>query len=104
MHRESEGPSALEDLIRYVRCPSRLHFDRRKMKLSNAVKKICRKSWIPQDTTEAKHPWQNPCERTVQEMKKVATYFLDLNNAPKEGWVFAFMHSSCLNRTYSQTI
>ncbi|MGH7954766.1 MAG: hypothetical protein ACREOZ_02270 [Gloeomargaritales cyanobacterium] len=100
LRRESEAPESLKDYIRYVGCPRHMYSDRSKMQLSRKVQQICRDAFIPQGTTEANSPWQNPCERQVQEVKKVASYFLDLNNAPNKAWGHAMLHAVwCLNRT-----
>ncbi|MGH3055170.1 MAG: hypothetical protein ACRDL7_09360, partial [Gaiellaceae bacterium] len=99
MKAERDGPGALQDFIRYVGCPSRLHNDRAKMQLNEKIKQICRDAYIPQSTTEAYHPWQNPAERRVQEIKKVADYFLDMSSAPIKAWGHALLHAVwCLNR------
>ncbi|MGH7954782.1 MAG: hypothetical protein ACREOZ_02355, partial [Gloeomargaritales cyanobacterium] len=68
MKAERDGPGALQDFIRYIGCPLRLHNDRSKMQLNEKVKKICRDAYIAQSTTEAYHPWQNPAERRTQEI------------------------------------
>ena len=105
MRREAAGPSALQDFIRYVGAPARLHSDRSKMQLSKQVAKICRNAFIPQSTTEAKHPWQNPCERQAQEVKKVAGIFMGQHNAPGKAWGMAVLHANyCLNRTAKQQL
>ncbi|MGH7955007.1 MAG: hypothetical protein ACREOZ_03515, partial [Gloeomargaritales cyanobacterium] len=105
MKAESNGPEALQDFIRYVGCPTLLHNDRSKMQLNKKIKKICRDAYIPQSTTEAYHPWQNPAERRIQEVKKVADYFMDISNAPTKAWGYAILHSVwCLNRTATKNL
>ncbi|MGH3054321.1 MAG: hypothetical protein ACRDL7_05015, partial [Gaiellaceae bacterium] len=105
MKAEREGPGALQDFIRYVGCPLRLHNDRSKMELNLKIKKICRDAYIPQSTTEAYHPWQNPAERRIQEIKKAAEYFMDSTSADTKAWGFALLHAVwCLNRVATKSL
>ncbi|MGH7955328.1 MAG: hypothetical protein ACREOZ_05140 [Gloeomargaritales cyanobacterium] len=105
MKAERDGPAALQDFIRYVGCPSCLRNDRSKMQLNEKIKKICRGAYIPQCTTESYHPWQNPAERRVQELKKVATYVMDQLAAPEQTWGHALLHSLwCLNRVATKSL
>ncbi|MGH3054113.1 MAG: hypothetical protein ACRDL7_03945, partial [Gaiellaceae bacterium] len=105
MKAERDGPGAFQDFIRYVGCPSRLHNDRSKMQLNDKIKKICRDAYVPQSTTESYHAWQNPAERRIQEIKKVAQYFIDSSSAPEQSWGHSLLHAVwCLNRIAIQSL
>ena len=100
MQQERNGHQALQDFIQYVGCPQVLHSDRSRMQLGKKVEQICRNAFIPQTTTEAHHPWQNPCEWQVAELKKVAMFMAGLHQAPPKTWGYALLHAAwCINCT-----
>ena len=68
------------------------------MHLSQCIKKICQDAYVSQSTTEAHHPWQNPAEHCIQELKKVAEFHMVQNEAPTQAWGFALLFGGwCLN-------
>ena len=100
MKSEKEGPAALQDFIRDVGVPTRIHHDRSKMQLGRKFRKICRDCHIKTTTTEAHHPNQNFAERIIQEIKKRERFFINVGNAPPQAWGHAFLHATwCYNRT-----
>ena len=75
------------------------------MHLSQCIKKICQDAYVPQSTTEAHHPWQNPAECHIQELKKVAEFHMVWNEAPIQAWGFALLFGGwCLNHTMIKSL
>ena len=84
LHKEAEGPGTLQDFFHYVGAPSRLHYDQFKMHLSARIKKNCQDAYVLQPNTKANHPWQNLAECCIQELKKVAEFYMMCNYAPMQ--------------------
>ena len=70
------------------------------MHLSARMKKNCQDAYVPQTSTEAHHPWQNPADHHIQELKKVAELHIMCNDAPMQAWGFVLLFGGwCLNHT-----
>ena len=91
LHKEAKGPGALQDFFQYIGALTRLHYDQSKMHLSTRIKKICWDAYVLQTSTKAHHPWQNPAEHHIQELKKVAEFHMVQNEAPTQAWGFALL-------------
>ena len=75
------------------------------MHLSVRIKKICWDAYVPQISTEAHHPWQNPAECHIQELKKVAEFHMVCNEAPMQAWGFALLFGEwCQNHTVVESL
>ena len=75
------------------------------MHLSEHIKKICWDAYVLQSTTEAHHPWQNPAECHIQELKKVAEFHMVQNEAPTQAWGFALLLGGWwLNHTATKSL
>ena len=102
LHTESQGPEALEDFLRDVGAPPRMHSDNARMETLGAWGKICRRYNIAQSTTEPHSPQQNPAERRIQEVKKHVNHIMDRVGAPDMLWVLCTLYVIfLLNRTAS---
>ena len=93
MHRESEGPSALEDLVRDIGAPTFIRNDNSKMQTGFKWRDVLRKYCIGEQTTEPHHPQQNPAERRIQEVKKFSQKIMDRVGAPSYLWLFCMLYT-----------
>ena len=105
MTTESEGPEALESFIADVGAPFHILSDNAKMETSKAWKDILRKYNISASTTEPYHPHQNPVERRIQDLKKVAIRIMDHTKAPDYLWYQCLQYASTLlNHTVTRSL
>ena len=87
MKKESDGPDALEDFIRYQGAPIKIKSDNAQMEIGKAWTMICRKYNIEQCTTEPNYQWQNNAERYIGEIKKYTSTIMDRVGSPNQFWV-----------------
>jgi hypothetical protein len=105
MRRESEGPAALEDLVRDIGAPTFLRNDNSKMQTGLKWRDVLRKYCIGEQTTEPHHPQQNPAERRIQEVKKFSQKIMDRTGAPSFLWLFCMLYVVyLLNRTAQEQL
>ena len=105
MKSENQGVQALEDFVTEVGAPYRMLNDNAKMEISSAWKQVLRKYNIERCTTEPYHPHQNPVERRIQDIKKVALSILDHTGAPESLWLRATKYAILLlNHTATKSI
>ena len=105
LHRESEGPSALDDFVREFGAPVLIRNDNSKMQTGNAWREILRKYCIGEQTTEPNHPNQNPAERRIQDVKKFSQKIMDRTGAPSYLWLFSMLYVVYLfNRCAMETL
>jgi hypothetical protein len=92
MNSESEMPGSLMDFIRTYGAMSGLFIDNAKAQCGKVVEKILRMYNIKDMQTEPHHPWQNPAERCIQEVKATTNVILDRTGAPKVMWLLCMMY------------
>ena len=89
MRTESQGTQALEDFIAEIGAPYAIISDNARMQTGEVWKNILRKYNIQGLTTEPYHPQQNPAERRIQDVKRVALRIMDHTNTPETLWFHA---------------
>lgn len=70
MKNKSEAGFALQELIREVGIPPRIHTDGAKELTSGKWREVCRDSNIAMTQTEKDSPWQNRTEIEIRELKR----------------------------------
>ena len=105
MTTESQGPDKLEEFIADVGAPYKLKSDNSQMQTSEAWRAILRKYNIAFGTTEPQHPWQNKCERRIQDVKSFTNRIMDHTKTPDFLWNYCVNYVIYLmNHTSSRVL
>ena len=105
MTTESQGPDKLEEFIADVGAPYKLKSDNSQMQTSEAWRAILRKYNIAFGTTEPQHPWQNKCERRIQDVKSFTNRIMDHTKTPDFLWNYCVNYVIyLLNHTSSRVL
>ena len=84
LRSESQNGIALQDYARYVGNPTSLKTDNAKSELGSVWKDHCWRNCIPNYTTEPHSPWQNPVERSIQDLSSMVQLNMAKYDAPLE--------------------
>ena len=93
MKSESEVAAALETAIReWQMVPLALKSDNAKAEIGKEVLKILNKFAIAQKRSEPYYQNQNPCERSIQDLKRMTNELMDRLNIPAEYWLLVILY------------
>jgi hypothetical protein len=88
MKNKSEAGYALQELIRYIGIPPRIHTDGAKELTSGKWREICRDTNIVMSQTEKDSPWQNCMEIEIHELKRHVRHLMGRTRSPAILWDF----------------
>lgn len=92
MARKSEAGYALQELIRDVGIPKRMHTDDAKELTLGTWKKVCQEHGIAMSNTEAHSPFQNRTEGVIKEVKRHVQRFMSRTRTPKRLWDYCMIY------------
>ena len=98
---KSQAHNTLQDLCERYGVPAQVHTDNANEETKGAWVRVCREFLIKQTVTEPYSPWQNRCERAIQECKKPYRRLVDNHQIPVDLWDYTMEHASEL---YSVTV
>jgi len=93
MKNKSEAVYALQELIRGIRIPPRIHTDGAKELTSGKWREVCRDTRIVMSQTEKDSPWQNRTEIEIRELKHHVRHLMGRARSPAILWDFCCFYA-----------
>ena len=91
MSSEKQMPGTFEDFIRQVGAPNSLFSDNAKVQIGAKVHDLLRMYRISNFQCEPEHQHQNPAERKIQEVKKLANAIMDRTGTKAKYWLLCLL-------------
>jgi len=105
MKSEKQFIHTLEDNIRERGAMKQLLSDSAAVEISKTVLDLLRTLFIPSWQSEPHQQHQNPAERRIQDVKRIANTILDRTGSPAYTWLLALMYVCyVLNSTFNRTV